>query len=485
MPVRTIGPVDEAAGPALVVGRFADGTTASDPDLLEGLPWLDAHLESRRFTGKPGQAVVVPTAGAIRFDNLVVVGLGDLVDHEGLRQASAEAAKAAPAVDRLVTTLHHVDVEGAVRAVVEGHLLGGYRFDVHKSSSDVPPVPDLEMPGPLPDGWQEQVDVAEAVAGAVVLARDLVNEPPAGKGPADLADRVAGLAAEAGLEVEIWEEGRLADEGMGGILGVGQGSHRPPRLLRLGHHPAAATGRLALVGKGITFDSGGLSIKTAEYMMSMKTDMAGAAAVVAATLAIARLGIPVDVTAYAPLAENMPGGGAQRPGDVLRCRNGKTIEVLNTDAEGRLVLADALALAAESEPDLIVDAATLTGACHVALGDKIAGLFTNVDAAGERVLAAADRAGERIWPLPLPRDYRENIDSDVADMKNTGSNRYGGAINAAMLLAEFVGESPWVHLDIAGPAWFTKAEHYIPKGGTGFGVRTLVELAREMSASGR
>jgi leucyl aminopeptidase len=213
----------------------------------------------------------------------------------------------------------------------------------------------------------------------------------------------------------------------------------------------------------------------------MKDNMAGAAAVIAAVLAVARLGVEAEVVAYAPLAENMPGGGAQRPGDVLRCRNGKTIEVLNTDAEGRLVLADALALAAESEPDLVVDVATLTGACHVALGDKIAGVWGNRSEAIDRVVAAAEAAGERVWRMPLPADYRSNIDSDVADMKNTGSNRYGGAINAALLLAEFAGEVPWVHVDVAGPAWYTAAEHYQPKGGTGFGVRMLVETARALA----
>jgi leucyl aminopeptidase len=249
----------------------------------------------------------------------------------------------------------------------------------------------------------------------------------------------------------------------------------------LRHKPRRPKAKIAFVGKGIVFDSGGLSIKPSDGMMTMKDDMAGAAAVCAAVIAIARLGIKVEVVGYAALAENMPGGGAQRPGDVLEMRNGKTIEVLNTDAEGRLVLADALALAAESKPDLIVDLATLTGACKVALGPKIAGVFAHDDVAAERVLAAARASGERAWHLPLPTDYRPMIDSDIADMKNTGTGRYGGAMAAALLLAEFVGDIPWAHVDIAGPAWVDAAEHYIPKGGTGFGVRTLVELAESMA----
>jgi leucyl aminopeptidase len=281
--------------------------------------------------------------------------------------------------------------------------------------------------------------------------------------------------------VEIWDSARLGDERMGGMLGVGQGSDRPPALLKLHYRARRPKAKLALVGKGIVFDSGGLSIKPADMMEAMKDDMAGGAAVAAATIAIAALGLPIEVMSFSAFAENLPSGTAQRPGDVLEARNGKTIEVLNTDAEGRLVLADALALAAEAQPDLIVDLATLTGACKIALGPRIAGVFGNDQPAIDRVLAAGAAGGERLWPLPLPADHRPMIDSDVADMKNTGQGRYGGAIAAALLLNEFVGEVPWVHLDIAGPAFLDKAEQYLPKGGTGFGVRTLVELARSFS----
>jgi leucyl aminopeptidase len=315
------------------------------------------------------------------------------------------------------------------------------------------------------------------IAAGVGFARDLVNEPAIGMPPAVLADTAARMAEEVGLGVRVLDEAEIAAERLGGLQGVAMGADNPARFVELRWEPEGAKGFLAFVGKGIVFDSGGLSLKPKEAMERMKTDMSGAAAVFAAMRVIAELKLPVKVVAFAPLTENMPGGGALRPGDVLQIRNGKTIEVLDTDAEGRLVLADALVLAAEESPDLIVDLATLTGSCIVALGERIAGLM-GTDEAVRRVTTAADAAGERVWRLPLPDDYRKNIDSDVADMKNTGG-RYGGAINAALLLKEFVGDAPWAHLDIAGPArTFTEADHYLTKGGTGFGVRTLVELAR-------
>jgi leucyl aminopeptidase len=469
-------------GEVLVVPMLAGLTPGPGAaEALTGLgAWAQAHLEAGGFTGASGQVAAIPTGGRPGPSTLVVVGLGEEADHEGLRRAAALARGAVPRAGAFTTTLAQVPIDGAVGAVVEGFALADYRFDAHKSSPEERPRPALSLVEPSP-GWEEEARSASIVAEAVGFARDLVNEPAAGKGPAALADRIAAAAAGAGMTVEVWDTGRLEAERMGGVLGVGAGSHRPPCLVVLAHRPPGATATLALVGKGIVFDSGGLSLKPADMMEAMKTDMAGAAAVAAASVAVARLGVAVNLHAYLPLAENLPGGGAQRPGDVLRTRNGKTIEVLNTDAEGRLILADALALAAESAPDLIVDLATLTGACRVGLGDKIAGLF-GTRGAPERVSAAAAGAGERVWALPLPDDYRPLIDSDVADMKNSTGSRYGGAITAALLLAEFVGEVPWAHLDIAGPARADKAEHYITKGATGFGVRTLVELAVQSAA---
>jgi leucyl aminopeptidase len=285
-----------------------------------------------------------------------------------------------------------------------------------------------------------------------------------------------------GVTVEVWDEQRISDERLGGLLGVARGSAEPPRLLKIAYEPAdpiAVDGRVphvVLVGKGITFDSGGLSLKSAEGMVTMKTDMSGAAAVLATVSACGALGVRVRVTAIAPTTENMPGGRATKPGDVLTIRNGRTIEVLNTDAEGRLVLADGLSLASEMEPDAIIDLATLTGACVVALGTSIAGVFGTDDAFIGRVRAASERAGEGTWPLPLPDEYRSHIDSDIADMKNIGKAGQAGAIAAALLLARFVDRVPWVHLDIAGPARSDEDTGILAKGGTGFGVRTLLEL---------
>jgi leucyl aminopeptidase len=270
------------------------------------------------------------------------------------------------------------------------------------------------------------------------------------------------------------------------VLGVGQGSERPPRFVKIAYDPGArATGRLALVGKGVVFDSGGLSLKTAGGMETMKTDMSGAAAVIATMSVLETLGVKAKVTGYVPMVENMPSGTAIRPGDVLRIRNGKTVEVLNTDAEGRLILADALALAADEKADAIVDLATLTGACVVALGEKIAGLMGNNDGWGEQVRAAADRAGEAMWPLPLPKEYRKMIDSEIADIKNVSSGGYGGALTAGLFLQEFVSGVPWTHLDIAGPARAGADDGYLVRGGTGFGVRTLVELVESFEPPAR
>jgi leucyl aminopeptidase len=308
------------------------------------------------------------------------------------------------------------------------------------------------------------------------MARDLVNEPAVAKPPTTMAAIASEIAERHGIDIRIYDETEFDEEGFGGLKAVNLGSEHPGRMVVLKYRPEGATRSIALVGKGIVFDSGGLSLKPASGMETMKTDMSGAAAVLAAVDTIASLGLPVNVTGITPLTENMTGGGAQRPGDVLKARNGKTIEVLNTDAEGRLVLADGLSLAVEEEPDLIVDIATLTGACAVALGPKIAGVWASDDDAAAAIDDAAARSGEKVWRMPLEREYRSFIDSDIADMKNTGE-RYGGAISAALLLAEFAGDGPWAHLDIAGPARSAKAEHYIAKGGTGFGVRTLVELA--------
>ena len=313
----------------------------------------------------------------------------------------------------------------------------------------------------------------------------MVNTPARELSPDRFAKAAQQLLRGKNVKVEVLDVAAMKRQKLGGVLGVGQGSEQPPRLVKMTYSPPRAKGSLALVGKGVVFDSGGLSLKTGSGMETMKTDMGGAAAVIAAMSALSGLGVTTKVVAYTPMVENMPSGDAIRPGDVLTFRNGKTAEVLNTDAEGRLILADALALAAEGKPDGIVDLATLTGACVVALGEKIAGLFAGDEAFGERVEAAAERAGESMWPLPLPKEYRKMLDSEIADMKNISHGGYGGALTAGLFLQEFVDGVPWVHLDIAGPARASADDGYVRRGGTGFGVRTLLELASSPPAPTR
>lgn len=474
---RAGGPSETAD--AIVVGvgegRRFDAVGAG---LRERLPWLDAHLDDAEFTGKTGQIVTVPGGDGVPYRKVALVGLGGTVDQEQVRRAAGAAARALAKCGVIATTLHAAIADGG-EAVGSGFTLGSYTFTRHKSEKKPSTITSVVLLDASAD------DIAAAFEGATIgsavnVARDLVNEPAMGKSPITLAERAATIARASGLGIRVLDEHEIAAERLGGLRGVSLGAANPARLVELRYEPEGAKGFLALVGKGIVFDSGGLSLKPADSMETMKTDMSGAAAVFASMQAIAALRLPVKVVGITPLTENMPGGSALRPGDVLEIRNGKTIEVLNTDAEGRLVLADGLSLAAEQRPDLIVDIATLTGAISIALGEKIAGLF-GTESAVNQVADAASAAGERVWRMPLPEDYRKNIDSDVADMKNTGT-RYGGAINAALLLKEFVGDIPWAHLDIAGPARATDAEHYIPKGGTGFGVRTFVQLARRLSA---
>ncbi|CAN5863835.1 leucyl aminopeptidase [soil metagenome] len=411
-------------------------------------------------------------------ESVVLVGLGNELDFRGLRAAAGAAARAVPSPIPIATGLHTLDLDGSVAAVVSGLMLGSYRFDRYKSSG-LEEFADAVLVGETPE---EALEAASALARAVGRARDWVNTPPVDKAPEVLAEDMSAGLTEAGFVVEVWDEGRVIAERLGGVKAVAAGSDRPPRVVIGRRKAPEATAHLALVGKGIVFDSGGLSIKTAEGMERMKGDMAGAAAVVAAAEVIAAAGHPVDLTVIVLLTDNMTGGSASKPGDVLTARNGKTIEILNTDAEGRLILADGLALAAEENPDVIVDVATLTGACRVALGDSIAGLWASDDSTAASVLAASEAAGERLWAMPLPGDYRSLIESPVADMKNTGG-RMGGAITAALLLAEFAGSGKWAHIDIAGPSWFFDDGPLGRKGGSGFGVGTLVALASMLSRS--
>ena len=442
-----------------------------------------AALDRAGFGGKPGQVLVLDDGQRAR----VLVGLGPATAAGAveLRRAAAAFARAAARHRRIAFEYPSqlaVDPAEGARAVTEGLLLGSYRFDAYSTKGDEHRTQSATIAaGDLVRAMRAGVEQGTAAAAAVCFARDLVNEPGGSLTPSVFADRAAERAEAAGLSVEVMDEADIEAAGLGGVLAVNQGSTEPPRLLKLTYEPAAADATdvetVALVGKGITFDSGGLSIKPAESMMEMKSDMAGAAAVIAAMCALGELGAPVRVVSYTPMTDNMTGGAAQRPGDVYTAKNGTTVEVLNTDAEGRLILADALSLAAEEQPSAIVDLATLTGACMVALGAKIAGLMGNDEAFRQQVADAAERAGERVWALPLPEDYRPQLDSPIADLKNIGGGRFGGALTAGLFLREFVPEgTPWVHLDIAGPAFQSEGDGESPKGGTGFGVRTLIEL---------
>jgi leucyl aminopeptidase len=436
--------------------------------------WVDAYAEASDYRGEANQLLSLPVGGS-GFDRIGLVGLGDEADAEVLRRAAATAAGAVTRHETVATTLHLVDVDGAGEYVAFGFELGQYRFSKYQSEPKPVATTTLVLAG-ADEAAMEAAGRGQTIAAAVALARDLINEPAVAKPPVELAARAVAIAERHGLESRVYDETEFEAEGFGGLAAVNAGADNPGRMVVLKYRPEGAERSLVFVGKGIVFDSGGLSLKPASAMEAMKTDMSGAAAVLAAMDAIAALRPDVNVTVITPLTENVVSGSAQRPGDVLKARNGKTIEVLNTDAEGRLVLADGLSLAAELKPDLIVDVATLTGACSVALGPKIGGLFASDDEAAAAVLDAAWVAGEKLWRLPLEAEYKSHIESTIADMKNTGE-RYGGAISAALLLAEFAGDGPWVHLDIAGPARSSAAEHYVTKGGTGFAVRTLVELA--------
>ena len=365
---------------------------------------------------------------------------------------------------------------GEAQALTEGLLLAGYEYRQHKSEASKVTLSDLDLVIPN-DQARAGAERGRVLAEAVAITRDLVNEPGGSMTPRRLAKAARRLGADAGFEVKVFKRAKIEEMGLGGLLGVNRGSTQPPRFVQLRYRPAGESrGTVALVGKGITFDSGGLSLKTAAGMMTMKCDMAGAAAVLGAFVALSRLRPDVDVRGYLPLTDNMTGGDATRPGDVFKLRNGKTIEVLNTDAEGRLVLADALSLASEAKPDAIIDLATLTGACVTALGSKLAGLMGHNDAWLTQVEAAAAASGEQVWRLPLPGEYRSQFESSVADMKNIG-NGQAGALVAGLILSEFVAEGlAWAHLDIAGPAFTDSEDAELTKGGTGFGVRLLVEL---------
>ncbi|MEF9903314.1 leucyl aminopeptidase [Streptomyces sp. P9-A2] len=492
---------------AIVIG-VAKGTAAGRPVVVPGAEAVDKAydgglagvLETLGASGAEGEVTKLPAPTGFKAPLVVAVGLGTrpekdaAPDTEALRRAAGVAARALSGSKKAVFALPMTDAADA-GAVAEGALLGAYSFDAYKSGDDTggkskkkdrgAPLAEAVLAGvkSRDKAFKAAVERATAVVEELNRARDLINTPPNDLDPEAFAAVVQAAAEEHSIKVQVLDEKALAKGGHGGILGVGAGSASGPRLVKLSYTSAKAKKHLAFVGKGITYDSGGISLKPAGHNETMKCDMSGAAAVFAAVVAAARLGLAVNVTGWLALAENMPSGSATRPGDVLRMYSGKTVEVLNTDAEGRLVLADALWAASEEKPDAIVDVATLTGAMVLALGNRTFGIMANDDAFRAAVLEAAEEVGEPAWPMPLPEHLRKGMDSTVADIANMGE-RMGGGLVAGLFLREFVGEGiTWAHLDIAGPAFNEGGPFgYTPKGGTGSAVRTLVRLAEQTAA---
>ena len=480
--VVVVGVVRTPSGPRAAAG--GEGVASAYGRSFEPL------LSTLGFKAGRGEVAKIPTGGTIKSPLLILVGLGEVEELSSavVRRAAGVAARAISNAATAVLALPAEDADH-VRAVVEGFALGAYRFDRYKSKEETPgPTEVVVLSGAArTKPVAAALETAQVVASATALARDWVNTPAGDLYPEAFAASVQDehkRRRPARVKVTVRAEAQLAAEGFGGIIGVGQGSSHPPRLLELSYAPRGAKTHLALIGKGITFDSGGLSLKPSTGMATMKCDMSGAAAVVAATFAIAELGLPIRVSCFAPMAENMPSGTAIRPGDVLTMYDGQTVEVLNTDAEGRLVLADALALARGGQPDLMIDVATLTGACEIALGDRVGGILGNDESWAAQAQTAGARVGEAHWPLPITDDMREKVttNSKVADLMQHNADGFGGALYAAAFLQEFVGDTRWAHFDIAGPAFNKRAPYgHVTSGGTGFAVATLVELATELA----
>ncbi|MCQ4195572.1 MULTISPECIES: leucyl aminopeptidase [Streptomyces] len=480
-----------ARSQGLVVAPGAEAVDKAYDGRLAGV------LETLGASGAEGEVTKLPAPSGFKAPLVVAVGLGAqpekdaAFDAEALRRAAGVAARTLAGAKKAAFALPLSEAADA-GAVGEGVLLGAYSFDAYKEQGGAKakngkaPLAEATLLGgkPRDKAYKAAVERAAAVAEELNRARDLVNTPPNDLNPEAFAAVAQAAAKEHGIKVQVLDEKALTKGGYGGILGVGAGSAAGPRLVKLSYTSSKATKSLAFVGKGITYDSGGISLKPAGHNETMKCDMAGAAAVFAAVVAAARLGLEVNVTGWLALAENMPSGSATRPGDVLRMYSGKTVEVLNTDAEGRLVLADALWAASQEKPDAIIDVATLTGAMMLALGSRTYGVMANDDAFRAAVHEAAEEVGEPAWPMPLPEHLRKGMDSATADIANMGE-RMGGGLVAGLFLREFVGEGiAWAHLDIAGPAFNEGgAFGYTPKGGTGTAVRTLVRVA-ELAAAG-
>ncbi len=493
------GDISTTEADVVVVNLFEgvkspSGATGAVDRALDGA--ISKLIELGDIRGKAGERTLVHTFGKIAAPRVLVAGLGkaDDFDVHAVRNLSAEVVRACrkPGVSHVATIAHGAGIGGldpdpCTQALAEGALLGAYQFLRYKTESDddakaeIAQLTIVEHDGAKVASMTAAAERGRVLAEATNLARDLANEPANNLNPTDLAGRAAGVASVPNLEIEVMEEEEMQRKGMGALLSVARGSVQPAKLVRISYKGRGGEGYdLALVGKGITFDTGGISIKPAAGMEAMKADMTGAASVIAAMQAIAALAPKADILAIAPCTENMPGGNASRPGDVVAAMNGKTIEILNTDAEGRLVLADGLCYARELGARHLVDVATLTGAISVALGEHAYGLMTNNDALAKRVEAAAEAAGERSWRLPMFKEYDDQIKSTVGEIKNTGG-RAAGSITAAKFLEHFVDKTPWVHLDIAGVDMASKDRGWISKGASGQAVRALVNLALDFA----
>ncbi len=475
---------------ALVVSHFEkvrhpEGTTADIDRALDGA--ITRLIRQGDIKGKLNETTLLHSPGRLPAGRVLVMGLGKKKELtlNRIRGTVAEACRylRGKNVETIATMVlgadvHRLGIEAAAQAITEGALLGLYTFRRHitKQEDDAGEIKELRISGRGRPALARGIERGRIIAEAANRARDMVNEPANFMTPTDMAEAARQLAGEYGLGIEVLDKDKMEELGMGGLLGVSRGSQQPPKFIILTYKGKDETNvDLALVGKGITFDSGGIDIKPQEGMHEMKGDMAGGASVMATITALALLKPKINVTALVPATENLPSGTAMKPGDIISAMNGKTIEVLNTDAEGRLILADALSYAKKLEAKAIIDVATLTGACHVALGDLCTGAFTNNQAMLDKLFAVAQETGEFIWQLPMYDEYREQLKSDIADIKNIG-NRYGGAITAAKFLSEFIDGTPWVHLDIAGTYYSTKEKGYLVKGGTGVPVRTLLEF---------
>ncbi len=470
-----------------IEGKIEKGSALEHVNqLLAGL--LSETLKKEEFKGKVGEIKNFHTHYKIKSSYVAVAGLGEKkkLDFEVLRKVGGKLASLAQAlkIKKLVFVLSEIaenfsSLEEAVQAITEGFVLGDYRFDRYKSKSEKT-TSSLQVIFALSHSSQGKaaqhgIERGRVLAQATNYARDLINIPAADKPPEFLAKEAQKIS---GIRTRVYKLAELKRMGMGGIVGVGKGSRFPPVLIEMVYRPSGKPKKkIALIGKGITFDSGGLSLKPPKSMETMKDDMSAAATLLGVMRTLKELKPQVEVHAYIPSAENMPGGGAMRPGDVLKMYSGKTVEVLNTDAEGRLILADALAFAAQKKPDWMIDLATLTGACLVALGDLYSAILSTDKKLTEALMNAGKKSGENLWELPLVEEYKEEIKSTVADIQNIGGS-YGGTINGGLFLQEFVGSVPWAHLDIAGPSWANKPWAYCPKGGTGIMVRTLCEFLR-------